>query len=512
MELHTVLVTRFHKYMKYIGQYICKFFWPMLFSVGLFSVSIPPIDIWWHLQIGRDILVHRLWPSPDIYSYTTDRSWVVHSWLADCLFFLYWSIVEWIKPNRGDVGLEILRRFILISTSLMAYYRVKKRTGNDYLSLLTIIFFACLLWNREIRPFLFNPIFFLFTNILFLKNKPNCSDWFVFPLLFMLWANVHGAFIIPIIVYVFTLCINIILYYVRGLTHHKASWHFLFFICSLVTFINPHPVGLLSRIIRANEYPSEDWLSLYAGFIAYPWVNLLLFAVFIIILSFWIFSIFKSGNLCNHLGNASYLSEILYILLAIAHIRLTWLIIFPWIEACVRFDKYRGNLKKRECNYNLLLSIFLLGFFLQIPIPFEGVFQMPKETMDYFTMNNLHGNVFTPWPWGGYITWRTDKRAQNFVDTRIEPFTLREIEIASTFPIMPIRLLGEMVIRYKTEYIIINTHDLKPEWDFLTSQEFISPIYQYNKIFIYHINTPNVLNFYRDKQWIHDFKFSDKPF
>lgn len=137
---------------------------------------------------------------------------------------------------------------------------------------------------------------------------------------------------------------------------------------------------------------------------------------------------------------------------------------------------------------------------------------MPKETMDYFTMNNLHGNVFTPWPWGGYITWRTDKKAQNFVDTRIEPFTLREIEIASTFPIMPIRLLGEMVIRYKTEYIIINTHDLKPEWDFLTSQEFISPIYQYNKIFIYHINTPNVLNFYRDKQWIHDFKFSDKPF
>ncbi|MFB3787518.1 MAG: hypothetical protein ACE15F_14235 [bacterium] len=62
-------------------------------------------DIWWHLQIGENFLKEHRWPSPDYYSYVSGgREWVVHSWLADCIFYVLYSIF-------GFNGLTLFRYF-----------------------------------------------------------------------------------------------------------------------------------------------------------------------------------------------------------------------------------------------------------------------------------------------------------------------------------------------------------------------------------------------------------------
>ena len=50
-------------------------------------------DIWWHMQVGEDILIDYTWPSPDTYSFTSKGGdWVVHSWLAGCVFYILYEI------------------------------------------------------------------------------------------------------------------------------------------------------------------------------------------------------------------------------------------------------------------------------------------------------------------------------------------------------------------------------------------------------------------------------------
>jgi hypothetical protein len=55
---------------------------PLLFALPFFLSNTSDVDIWWHLQIGKDIVENHTWPSPDIYSYTTNQEWVIHSWFA----------------------------------------------------------------------------------------------------------------------------------------------------------------------------------------------------------------------------------------------------------------------------------------------------------------------------------------------------------------------------------------------------------------------------------------------
>lgn len=61
--------------------------------MSFFLISPQECDIWWHLKVGQDILENKSWPSPDQYSYiASGREWVVHSWLADCFFYLVYQV------------------------------------------------------------------------------------------------------------------------------------------------------------------------------------------------------------------------------------------------------------------------------------------------------------------------------------------------------------------------------------------------------------------------------------
>ncbi|MFH1740504.1 MAG: hypothetical protein ABIH23_15965, partial [bacterium] len=48
-------------------------------------------DIWWHILIGKSIVLDHIWPSKDTFTYTIPgKEYVIHSWLSDCIFaFLY---------------------------------------------------------------------------------------------------------------------------------------------------------------------------------------------------------------------------------------------------------------------------------------------------------------------------------------------------------------------------------------------------------------------------------------
>src|SRR5947209_1691666 len=65
--------------------------WPLKLLVGsacLFADTdtIADPDLWGHLRFGLDMLGSGMIVAQDCYSYTSDRTWINHEWLAELVF------------------------------------------------------------------------------------------------------------------------------------------------------------------------------------------------------------------------------------------------------------------------------------------------------------------------------------------------------------------------------------------------------------------------------------------
>ena len=109
--------------------------------------------------------------------------------------------------------------------------------------------------------------------------------------------------------------------------------------------------------------------------------------------------------------------------------------------------------------------------------------RLPKDSMDYFTKAELQGNVLAPWQWGGYISWRSDKLAQVYVDTRIEPFTMAQIRFPLEVREKPARYLNELT-QLGTEFLILPVDKRWLLWEVMDKRELISVLYKSKTDFV----------------------------
>src|ERR1700674_5621266 len=72
------------------------------------STLVDP-DLWGHLQFGHDAIVTRTIPRTDVYSFTSDRPWVDHEWLAEILMYAMYA-------TGGIGGLIALQAGVALAT------------------------------------------------------------------------------------------------------------------------------------------------------------------------------------------------------------------------------------------------------------------------------------------------------------------------------------------------------------------------------------------------------------
>jgi hypothetical protein len=63
-------------------------------------------DLWGHVLFGKDIVSGARVPDTDPYSFTSDRAWINHEWLAESVMYVAFAI-------GGGVGLVFLKMFSL---------------------------------------------------------------------------------------------------------------------------------------------------------------------------------------------------------------------------------------------------------------------------------------------------------------------------------------------------------------------------------------------------------------
>jgi len=160
----------------------------ILLAAAIFCFAVTRLfglDIWWHLAVGRYLLQTRTFPRYDVFSFT-GAYWDNKEWLFGIFVYL-------VHRMGGMNFMTLVKAALFTSTFVLIYLLSVKRSGNRYISLAVVVLaaLACR-WRFAFRPelpsFLFIVILLLMLEAYLKGNrKPLC----VFPLLMLVWVNVH---------------------------------------------------------------------------------------------------------------------------------------------------------------------------------------------------------------------------------------------------------------------------------------------------------------------------------
>lgn len=163
-----------------------------LFLAIAVSRTVADVDLWGHVLFGRDIVHQWEIHVTDPYSYTSDRPWINHEWLAESIMYLSYRMM-------GPSGLVALRllTIILIGVLVSASIRTDQvsQAGRDLLIMLGVI--LTLPRTQHVRPQLFSAVLFgVLLLILIRADSGHRRPLWLVPPLMAAWANLHGGWMV----------------------------------------------------------------------------------------------------------------------------------------------------------------------------------------------------------------------------------------------------------------------------------------------------------------------------
>lgn len=168
-----------------------KFLLLLLVTINIRSLLDP--DFGWHLRSGTDLLANFRVPKFDIYSHTLpDWPWVNHEWLTD-------GIVAFIYNDLGPFTLIILFALFIAGAFLLAASLEKVELKYKIVAgLIAVLAALPILGVRMQMVTLFGMALTLW--ILYRYRQKTLKHLWWFVPIFLLWTNLHGGFVIGLII------------------------------------------------------------------------------------------------------------------------------------------------------------------------------------------------------------------------------------------------------------------------------------------------------------------------
>lgn len=440
-----------------------KLFIPSIFDIILITVFATTIivfpliksyDIWWHLRTG-DLILNRIFPFTDIYSFTAfGKPWILHEWGSEVIFaFVY--------KNMGIAGLIMLRSLLFALTLALVFKIMLCRNINILIAFVfTLIITIGTANTFNVRPHLFTNLFLVILFWIYIEFRHNNKQKLLrfLPLLFVLWINLHGGFIIGFIFLGTCILAELLNIFIKFnneqiLSSSECKALILYTLLSFAAcFINPNTYkGVLYPLLYMGDQMPNNFITEWAP--STIWNNVALGPViFLAVVGLAL----NKKKLC--------LYEIFLILVftffafsAVRHISIFALIAVPIITPLwqhiilVFFNQFKeishGKLNlvlqkvsayfinrssfflymEKHLNYHLLVFLIVIGFIIiyetageQLNVGLKKT-SYPREAVDYIKDNNIKGNIFNQYAWGGFLIWRfPDKKV--FIDGRMDVY------------------------------------------------------------------------------------------
>ena len=381
-------------------------------------------DLWWHIKNGQNILDTHHWPTTDPFSFTvTGQPWISTEWLGDILF----AIVTRVSGLQGlDALLIVLGGAVMVA--LYAYGAL--RSGNSKAGFVAATALLVLAnGSFTLRPQMLGYLFLILVLIALERFRQGESKllWFL-PLLFLVWVNAHGSFVIGMLA--------IAAYWLGGLAEFRLGgiearrWtaaqrihlEIVFLLCLIALTITPYGTQLAL-------YPFQVASSLPIGVAnVMEWQSMPF----------------------NILGGKFFLALLLGFLLAQIAFRFTWrleelaLFLFGTMMAClhVRFvllfvpffapllatilARWLPRYERAKDQY-ILNAVLMLATAAAMLWYFPSRTEMqqtvarrfPVRAVEYMQQHAIVGPLLNSYGFGGYLIWKDQKV---FVDGRADPY------------------------------------------------------------------------------------------
>jgi hypothetical protein len=162
----------------------------MIVTLSLYISSVQDPDFWWHLRIGRWMVENGRLPSTDIFTFTVPgHVWTDHEYLTEILMWLVYS-------TTGVVGISIAFGLITWAGFWVIYRQVRRQPWVIVgIGLAIAAVAGSPIWGPRAQMITF---FFTCLELYWLQGylSGRSRALNVFPLLMILWANLHGGWVI----------------------------------------------------------------------------------------------------------------------------------------------------------------------------------------------------------------------------------------------------------------------------------------------------------------------------
>lgn len=221
-----------------------------LFSVCYFlnlltALHFVDYDLFARLAVGRLIFMQGEVPLQDVFSFSeTKPVWYDHEWLAGLSFYA-------ILQDFGELGLFSLSILAAVATFVFLYLAQQKQENSPKLGIILLFVVAILsvgMWAAVVRAQIVSFFFFALEIWLLTSFRISAKRRYivVLPLIFLLWANSHGGFIVG----AGFLAISVLIALIEK-REGRVSLLIAAVVAAITPSINPYGLGYLYFLFNA---------------------------------------------------------------------------------------------------------------------------------------------------------------------------------------------------------------------------------------------------------------------
>ena len=372
-------------------------------------------DLWGHLRSGQDFLSTLTIPSSDVYSFTSDRVWINHEWLTDVLLASVYRL-------GGTVALAILAAVLVLAALVIARWSARRAgMAGWHLEVLTATVFALGVapLTQTLRAQAISaPLFAALLALMRELDRGRYRLAFALPLLFMVWANLHGAWVMAgavLAIWTFVRAVQIPSQRVRLALISAGA------VSAAATLVNPYGVELwrfLFETVRFARGDIVEWGSLRNTPIMFlPWTATV--AIVLLALARARREHLAYFAVCFFLGVASF-----QVIRLVPFFSLSVLLLLgPLLAGSAA--PVRTRLDARGWAGALIVWMICVASSTigQVPVgclQTRGSFFIDQQAASFLRENEATGRLVVWFDWGEYVSWHFGPALKVSMDGRRE--------------------------------------------------------------------------------------------
>jgi hypothetical protein len=165
----------------------------VLGAIGAMELGRTPgaVDLAYHLKAGQLMVAEHALPRTDMLAWTTaGRPWLDQNWGAQLVLYGIWRL-------GGFPLLTVVNALLAVAAWGLVGAACRRRTANlRVIAGAVLVGFATAVATFSVRPQMFSLLLFAVELYLLEVARARPRVALVIPLLMVLWANLHGAFIV----------------------------------------------------------------------------------------------------------------------------------------------------------------------------------------------------------------------------------------------------------------------------------------------------------------------------